>query len=78
MSRKRQRVFWGKINQRRGSQFLDTVCEAAWGLHFINRVIQFEYEAALDPANKKGPDADFRIGPSNAGLWLDVCSEPVA
>jgi hypothetical protein len=57
------REFWGKISQRKESQFLDTVCEAAWVLHFMNRGVTFEYEAWFDPQVKSGPNADFRIGP---------------
>ena len=73
----RQRL-WKKVSTGQESQFLDTVAEAAWALHFKMRGIAVELEAKFDPLAKQSKDADFRIGPPGNSLWLDVCSIQVA
>lgn len=77
MPTKTQKAFWKKINTGTDSQFLDTICEAAWGLHFAQLCLPFVFEAKLDPGLKQGPDADFRLDQPEGSLWLDVTSGEV-
>lgn len=72
------RRLWKKVSTGRESQFLDTVAEAAWALHFKVHRVDVELESKFEPLAKHSKDADFRIGPPQRGLWLDVCSVQVA
>ena len=72
-----RKVLWEKIIVKQGSQFLDSVAEAAWALHFRDRGVLYEFEARFDPLSKTSKDAEFRLGPLGQALWLDVSSMEV-
>ena len=70
--------FWRKISTGLESQFLDTVAEAAWALHFRDRGIAMDLDVRLAPGTPSRKDSDFRFGNPGKALWLDVCSIEVA
>ena len=77
MSTKTRRTFWRRLYAGSGSQFLDIICEAAWGLYFVHLDINFIYEAPLNPRRRGGRNADFRIDRPEGPFWLDVVSGEV-
>jgi hypothetical protein len=72
------REFWRKISNGSETQFLDTVAEAAWAIHFRDRGITIDLDVRIAPNTRNRQDADFRIGAPGHSLWLDVNSIEVA
>lgn len=70
--------FWRKITNGSETQFLDTVAEAAWALHFRDRGVTVDLDERIAPSTRSRLDADFRLGPPGQGLWLDVNSIEIA
>ncbi|HTS17039.1 MAG TPA: hypothetical protein VMP11_05650 [Verrucomicrobiae bacterium] len=51
---------------------MDTVAEAAWGLHFWDNRIDFEVGKKLDPTYAQSTDSDFCVHRRGKTYWLDV------
>lgn len=66
----RERV-WHKLRGS-GSQFLDTVVEAAWALHFREKRIDFKLDEQFDRSSLQSGDADFCVHHEGRNYWLDV------
>jgi len=73
-----RKEFWRKISNGSETQFLDTVAEAAWALHFRDRGVPIDIDVRIAPHTRNRKDADFRIGQPGHALWLDVNSIEVA
>ncbi len=56
------------------SEFLDTVVEATWALHFWANGYDVTLEEPLDPNKPKGKNADFVVILDGKRHWLDVGS----
>lgn len=61
-----------KLFQRTPSIFLDTVAEAAWGIHLFKSQYEFSMETPLDPSDPNSKDADIVLTIKNKCYWLDV------
>lgn len=57
-----------------GSQFLDTVVEAAWALHYWENGIDTHLEEPLIKSNNKKNNADLMITLKGKKYWLDATS----
>ncbi|MGA2222578.1 MAG: hypothetical protein ABSH21_12535 [Verrucomicrobiia bacterium] len=66
----RKRV-WHKLRGS-GSQFLDTVVEAAWALHFWDKKIDFKLDEQFDRSNPQSGDADFCVHHKGGSYWLEA------
>jgi hypothetical protein len=68
---------WNKLYskglfQKTPSIFLDTVAEAAWGIHFFGSHYEFSMETPFDPADPTSKDADIVLNLEGMQYWLDV------
>lgn len=55
-----------------GSEFLDTVVEAAWMLHFLKNGFNVELEKPLDTKKPKGSNADIFVILNEIKCWLEA------
>jgi hypothetical protein len=63
-----------KICRRKESEFLDTVVEASWALHYWENGYHVFFEQPLDPNNPRGKNADLVVTLGGVRHWLDACS----
>ena len=57
-----------------GSSFLDTIVEAAWALHFVDKPVLVRLEVPFDPSDRSSKDADLVVTLSGEEVWLDAKS----
>ena len=72
---KAQLTLWRRLTSKKlynGSTLLDTVAEAAWAIHFIDKGYEVELDKKFDPLDPDSKNADIFVTIDGKQFWFDI------